>query len=97
MKNWHPFWHVDMPSPKIGLSMACWHIKLNNWHDFGTLARWHHSSTPPLSFLKGEELTLPKISRKGGMEKLLKGRGDSVGKGGMLLVRVFFLAGVWQM
>ena len=36
------------------------------------------------------------------MEKLLKGRGypkkagDSVGKGGMLLVWVFFLAGVWQ-
>ena len=36
------------------------------------------------------------------MGKLLKGRGilrkgDSVGKGGMLLVWLFFLAGVWQM
>ena len=30
-------------------------------------------------FLKGRGLTLPKIPRKGGMEKLLKGRGDSVG------------------
>ena len=52
--------------------------------------------------LKEGGLALPKISRKGGMEKLLKGRGilrrgDSVGKGGMLLVWVFFLARVWQM
>ena len=36
------------------------------------------------------------------MEELLKGRGilrrgDSVGKEGMLLVWVFFLARVWQM
>ena len=55
----------------------------------------------PLFFKEGG-LTLPKIPRKGGMEKLLKGRGilrrgDSVGKGGMLLVWVFFLARVWQM
>ena len=40
----------------------------------------------PLFFKEGG-LTLPKIPRKGGMEKLLKGRGilrrgDSVGKGG---------------
>ena len=45
-----------------------------------------HSLTLP--FLKGG-LTLPKISRKGGMEKLLKGRGDPK-KREMLLVQVFF-------
>ena len=68
---------------KLASPCQCWHIKLNNWHAFGTLARWHHSSTPPPSlFLKGEGLTLPKVSRKGGMEKLLQGKGDSVGKGG---------------
>ena len=46
--------------------------------------------------------TLAKIPRKGGMEKLLKGGRDpkeggcSLRKGGMVLVWVFFLAGVWQ-
>ena len=30
------------------------------------------------------------------MGKLLKGRGDSVGKGEIQLICVFFLAGVWQ-
>ena len=51
---------------------------------------------------KGGGIGLTKNLKKGGMEKLLKGRGilrrgDSVGKGGMLLVWVFFLARVWQM
>ena len=36
------------------------------------------------------DLTLANIPRKGGMEKLLKGRGNSVGKGEMVLVWVFF-------
>ena len=94
LKNWHPFWHVDMPSPKIGYPMPMLA------HQVGMpLARWHFGiivrTPPPFSlFLKGEGSTLPKISRKGGMEKLLQGKGDSVGKGGMLLVWVFFLVGV---
>ena len=51
---------------------------------------------------KGGGIGLTKNLKKGEMEKLLKGRGilrrgDSVGKGGMLLVWVFFLARVWQM
>ena len=57
---------------------------------------------------KGGGIGLTKNLKKGGMEKLLKGRGilrrgdsvgkgDAVGKGGMLLVWVFFLARVWQM
>ena len=52
----------------------------------------HSSNTLPFFYSGG--LTLPKIPRKMGMEKLLKGRGilrrgDSVGKEGMLLVWVF--------
>ena len=39
---------------------------------------------------------LPKIQRNGVTEKLLKSRGDSIEKGGMLLEWVFFLARVWQ-
>ena len=48
-KNWKIFWKIGTPfgrgSWKIGLPLACWHIKLNNWHTFGTIAhllsRWH--------------------------------------------------------
>ena len=59
-----------------------------------------HSLNPPPFFKGGIDLT--KNSKKGGMEKLLKGRGilrreDSVGKGRMLLVWILFLAGVWEM
>ena len=79
LKNWHPFWHVDMPIPKIGLPMACWHIKLNNWHDFGTLAS---QFDPPSLFLKGEELTLPKNLKKGRDGKIAKGQGGFCRKGG---------------
>ena len=67
-------------------------------------AQAHNSLEPPHGsnspFLKGG-LTLPKIQRKGEMEKLLEGRGNPKKggfwkKGGMLLVWVFFLARVWQ-
>ena len=48
-----------------------------------------HTHTP---FLKGGGLTLPKIPRKGGMEKLLKGRGI-LRRGDA--VSGIFPAGVW--
>ena len=67
---------------------------------------YHSPNPPPLPpprFLKGG-LILPKIPRKGAMEKLLKGwrilrrgGGRVCRKGGMLLVWVFCLAAVWQM
>ena len=60
------------------------------------LSRTCHSLNFP-AFLKGQRggLTLPKIPRKGVMEKLLKGKGNPkkggfCRKGGMLLVWVFF-------
>ena len=48
------------------------------------------------------DLTLPKIPRKGGMEKLLKGSGDPkegglCRKGEDAVSLGIFLAGVWQM
>ena len=56
----------------------------------------HSSNHPRPPFLKGG-IDLTKNTKKGGgMEKLLKGsgdpkkRGDSVGKGGILLIWVFF-------
>ena len=63
-----------------------------------------HSSKPPPPppGPKKGGLTLPKVPRKGGMEKLLKGRGDPK-KGEILQERGdavslgIFLAGVWQM
>ena len=56
--------------------------------------------TPLPLFLEGG-LTLPKILRKGGWKNCwtvvgILRKGDFVGKGGMLLVWVFFLAGMWQ-
>ena len=42
MKNIHA---VCTPSWKLGMPLARWHAKLNNWHTFGLLARllarWH--------------------------------------------------------
>ena len=57
-----------------------------------------HSSTSPPYFLKGWGwgIDFNKNPKKGGMGKLLKDRGDSVGKGEIQLICVFFLAGVWQ-
>ena len=60
----------------------------------------HSSNTLPFFYSGG--LTLPKIPRKMGMEKLLKGRGDPkkggfCRKGGDAVSLGFFLAGLWQM
>ena len=46
LKNsWKIGMHFGRRSWKIGLFWTYWHIKLNNWHTFGTLARlltrWH--------------------------------------------------------
>ena len=56
------------------------------------------AQTPHILFEGGGGIDLTKSPKKGGIGKLLKGTGDpkkkgSVGKGGMLLVWVFFLAG----
>ena len=64
-------------------------------------SNFHRLKPPPPPFFKGG-IDLTENSKKGGMEKLLKGRGilrreDSVGKGRMLLVWILFLAGVWEM
>ena len=68
------------------------------WLSENALTEWwnpdniDHSSnlSPPLSSLFKVEGTEPtKNPKKGGIEKLLRGRRDSVEKGGMLLVWVF--------
>ena len=38
MNTWHTVWHVGVPSLKLGTPSARWHVRLNNWHTFGTLA-----------------------------------------------------------
>ena len=58
---------------KLASPCQCWHIKLNNWHAFGTLARWHHSSTPPLAFFKGRGIDLTKSLKKGRDGKIATG------------------------
>ena len=92
-------WEHNIISGKASVAIV------NGAGGFDPLSRGGFSGTEPYSSnsppLKGK-ISPTKNLKKGGMEKLLKGKGDPkkggfCRKGGMLLMWVFFLAGVWQM